>query len=160
MLTEPREVLERELSAIDTELRELIDGVGLQKQAAHYAGVTQQQISNYRNPGRREQATVRAMFRLERRSGNVRVTDLLAQLHGCVLVPLPDAVRGGEALDLITSRLLKEIGELIGKLADARADGKLCHKDRAAVRAELSDAVAVLMMLRNLLDTQDDTEAS
>ncbi|KLE32439.1 hypothetical protein AAW00_13480 [Aurantiacibacter luteus] len=82
--------------------------------------------------------------------GGLPILSALAAELGAVVIVLPDADAGEDALSGAFVEAAAEFGDVSQRLRDALADGRLESHERAALVAEIDEAQAALARLRHL----------
>lgn len=106
-----------------------------------------QSFNDFGNPDMPEKHMgVDIIAALERFAGAPEVTRTLAEMNGCLLVPLPKG-KAGIALAEGTGRTAKEVGDVMVRVGQALLDGKVDGAEGEAILAEIFEAMLCLASL-------------
>lgn len=83
---------------------------------------------------------------LESFAGKPFVTQLLAELNNCLLVPLPEGMAEG-ALAERTGRSAKEFGDVMVRIGEALRDGVISETEAASIMREIREVMLELSAL-------------
>lgn len=114
-----------------------------------------QSFNDFGNPDLPDRhMTVDVVAALERFAG-IEVTRTLADLNGCLLVPLPVGALNG-ALAEGTGRTVKEVGDVMVRIGEALRDGRVDDRERTAILTEIHEAMLSLAALAEAVRAESD----
>ena len=155
-----RQLPDRDYQALKAATRQLVNAAGGTVAAAAITRGDHQSISRYgsAHPDNADRfMPIDVLADLESECEQPVLTKALARLSGHLLVQVPQVVRSGTALGVVTAGALKETSEVFVALADAMGDGRLCAADAVNVGREIDEALAKLAALK--LQVQAEAEA-
>lgn len=131
----------RDILALKTAFRALVDGCGGLEAAALVTRVGRSVLSDYSHPQKPDcLPPVDVVADLEAVAGAPLVTAVQARLARHVLVPLPEAVAGESSA--VIAAAFSESSDALCTFVRCMADGEMCDQDRAAIAGELHTAIA------------------
>lgn len=143
-------------AGLKTAFRRLISRFGKQDHAASVTRVGQPELSRYCSvkPDDAERfAPIDVIADLEHEVGPV-VTEELARLAHCRLVPLPAIARTRNPLGVITAKAMRETSEVFVRLATYLDDGVLSRAEGKSLDREIDDAIVHLLALKAQVDEE------
>ncbi len=151
-----------EYSALIGAFRGLVRQCGGPNAASNIARVSQQQISRYMSASpehARQFPPLDVIADLEAECGQPRVTKLLAEMEGFVLVPLPKARGGDDAVELIArvSGMLHEVADVSGGVAEALRDDCITEAECEHLHGQIREAQEALASLDQQIDQMKTT---
>lgn len=140
----------RELIALKTRFRVLVDAVGGIEAASVALGYPASRISEVASPHVADRwPRVDHVAELEALAGQPLVTAQMAALAGCALAPR-EAPEGGSEAALLGA--LGAAGGLVRGIAAALADGTICARERAQLGTLLDQMAGEVAQARAALD--------
>lgn len=156
-----RQLPDRDYQALKAATRQLINAAGGTVAAAAVTRGDHQGISRYgsAHPDNADRfMPIDVIADLESECEQPVLTKELARLSGHLLVQVPNVVRSGTALGVITAKALKETSEVFVALADGMGDGRLCATDAANIGREIDEALAKLAALKLQVQAEAETD--
>ena len=155
-MPEPRLLSADAYAGLKSAFRALVSRFGKQEHAASLTRVGQQEISRYgsvRPDDAERYAPIDVIADLEHEVGPV-VTEELARLAHCRLVPLPAIARTRNPLGLVTAKAMRETSEVFVRLATFLDDGVLSSAEGQHLDREIDDAIVHLLALKAQVDEE------
>lgn len=120
------------------------DGVQI---AADFEGKTKFTFYKLLDPDQDGELSFVRVARLTEHFAVTAAAEHLAGLCGCVLVRVPESVPAPRDLLAATGAALKETGDVIAAVTAALVDGEVSAADRARIRPEIRQAMALFAAL-------------
>lgn len=147
---------EHDRAALSAAVKRALKRVGGGDCFCNATRVSASALSGYANPDRDDtHMPVDIVLDLERDGGFPVITAQLAQLQGYRLVPLEGGEGGPGLKDL--AEVAGETGDVVRKLAEAIADGRIDRHERDALKKEIDEASSALVRVSRKLDDMSDT---
>jgi len=135
---------------------ELCESYGTQTEASRWTRADQTLLSRYASTNGEHPKTfapIDVVAELEHGKRPI-VSELLAELSGHMLVPVPRALFDGSDLSLALGELGREIGDVFSDLSKAFSDGTLTAAEHNNGKRQIADAHRALAVLDALLDAR------
>jgi hypothetical protein len=123
------------------------EAFGVQKLAAAATRVEQQAISDYCNKTAAESfMPIDVVVDLVQASGDTQLLRTVADLCGCLLVPLPEG-RASDAIDEHTIRTAKDYADMVAAIMSAKRDGRITPAEKQQLLKDIRDLMIELAAL-------------
>jgi hypothetical protein len=120
---------------------------GVQKLAAASTRVGQQAIADYGNAALGDSfMPIDVLVDLVTESGDTSLLRVIADMAGCLLVPLPEG-RADDAVDTHTIRTAKDYADLVAAIMSAKADGRITPHEKPKILTDIRDLMIELAAL-------------